>query len=164
MNKIKVFISHSSKDEYFVKSLVQLLKVSLPGLKAEEIRCTSVDGTKMKPGAHFNEVLVSEISDSDVFIAILSEDSINSFYVAVEIGARWGSRKDIIPIMINGLSPEGIKAPLSSIHAVDAKSQAELSDLIESIAAKVGYASESHSSYLQSIISLMNLKPPIKWI
>ena len=160
MNKIKVFISHSSKDEYFVKSLAQLFVA----VGDNGVIFTSVDGTKMKPGAHFNEILVSEISDSDVFIAILSEDSINSFYVAVEIGARWGSRKDIIPIMINGLSPERIKAPLSSIHAVDSKSQAELSDLIENIAAKVGYASESHSSYLQSIISLMNLKPPIKWI
>lgn len=164
MNKIKVFISHSSKDEYFAKPLVQLLKINLPGLRAEEIRCTSVDGTKVKPGAYFNEILASEISDADVFIAILSEDSVNSFYVAVEIGARWGSGKNIIPIMIKDLSLERIKAPLSNMRAINAKSSEDLSDLIDDIADKVGYPRERFSSCSESIISLMNLKPPIKWI
>ncbi len=42
-NKIRLFVSHSSKDERIVKMLVNLVKNAFP-IPANEIRCTSLAG------------------------------------------------------------------------------------------------------------------------
>ena len=54
--KIKLFISHSSKDSHFVQALIDLIRVAI-NLGSTQIRCTSIDGYRLPAGANTNEQL-----------------------------------------------------------------------------------------------------------
>ena len=89
---VDIFISHSSGDLEFTKQLLALLRSALR-LPAASIRCTSVDGHRLTGGADTDEQLRREVHDATAFIGVISATSLNSMYVAFELGARWGAEK-----------------------------------------------------------------------
>lgn len=95
---IDVFISHSSEDAGLAAQVVDLLRSAL-NLQAARVRCTSVDGYRLAAGADSDEQLRNEALDAIVFIGILSPLSMASAYVLFELGARWGAKKPIVPLL-----------------------------------------------------------------
>jgi hypothetical protein len=122
---MKIFISHSSTNGQIAEYFVELLRSALP-LKSEDIRCTSVDGYKLPAGAISDDQIKQEIFESPAFIALLSPTSMHSIYVMFELGARWGAKKYLAPIMVSGLMIEDLKPPLSAIHAISGTSDADV--------------------------------------
>lgn len=143
---MKVFVSHSSADSPAASAFVKLVRDSL-SIPAKDIRCTSVSGYKLPPGANADEQLRKEVFQSDVFVVLLSPKSIQSTYVMFELGARWASGRPLVPIMIDGLTPSALKAPLSAIHCVAGTSQPDLHDVVAELAKATGMPADSAAAY-----------------
>ena len=68
---IQVFISHSSRDAALAKALIDLLERTLP-LSSGAIRCTSVDGYRLRTGASIDDTLRAEVHDAALMLALLT--------------------------------------------------------------------------------------------
>src|SRR5258708_18131740 len=109
--ELKIFISHSSEDKPIAAALTELLKNAL-GIAPDAIRCTSVDGHRLSVGAKTDETLKRELLNARSFIALLTEQSLNSTWVLFELGARWGADHHLAPVFAAGLTAERLHRPL----------------------------------------------------
>lgn len=80
-----------------MKLICDFLKTS--ELVEEEIRCTSVAGQGLTLGQNIEETIRKEIEKSRIVIGIFTEASLKSSNVLLELGAGWGLRKILIPIL-----------------------------------------------------------------
>lgn len=110
----EIFISHSAKDKDITKLIIDLLRTAL-NIDSEKLRCTSIEGYKLPGGANTEEQLRDEVFKSKVLIGIITPNSLNSAYVLFELGARWGSKKHMIPLLANGIKPSDLKGPLNAV-------------------------------------------------
>lgn len=147
---MKVFVSHSSADAAVAGAFVELLRSAL-SLPAKDIRCTSVEGYKLSAGADSNEQLRAEVFGSETFVALLSPISMKSVYVMFELGARWGTKRHLAPIMVCGTKTLDLKAPLSGIHAISGASESDIHQLIADIGQKLSQRSEGPAVYAKAL-------------
>ena len=94
---IKTGVSHTISR---LRTLIQILEEALEGglgqksgMSAAEIRCTSLDGFRLAGGANTVTELKREVRDAKAFIGVISPASLDSIFVAFELGARWGFGK-----------------------------------------------------------------------
>lgn len=151
---MKVFISHSSADRDAAGAFVEFLRAALL-IPAKDIRCTSVDGYKLPAGANAEEQLRQEVFDAEAFVALISRTSLTSIYVMFELGARWGAKGHLVPLMIAGVSPAHLKAPLSVIHAVSATSEGDLHQLVDALATRLNVQPEKPNAYMKAMKGFM---------
>lgn len=86
---IEIFISHSNKDAQLAQALVNCLYACMD-LEQESVRCTSVPGHTLSPGDVADEALRENLEQCKVVIGLITEDSLKSGYVVMELGAGWG--------------------------------------------------------------------------
>jgi hypothetical protein len=147
---MKIFISHSSKDSALVRQLIDLLRSAL-GLLATDIRCTSLPGYKLPGGSETDTTLREEVETAEVVIAVLSNDSLASHYVIFELGARWGSRKPMLPLLVPGLPANALARPLSALNALSCAEQGDLHQAIFDIAAFLKISPQPPAGYQRYI-------------
>lgn len=157
-NMIKIFISHSSIDKELVSKLVELFRASL-NIPSREIRCTSLDGYRLPGGANFNDQLRQEVYDSHVFIGVISKASLQSQYVLFELGARWGAKKHLIPLLSPDMNNELIKDPLKSLNALRCDSASQIVQLIEELSEFLNLELDKQSAYQKYIDAIVGLSP-----
>lgn len=150
---IDIFISHSSQNLNEVKQLVELIKLAT-NVKAEKIRCTSVPGYKLQGGSNTDEVLKKEINESKLFIAFVTEESMDSTYVLFELGARWAIDLPLIPVVQTSKDFSLFKGPLSNFHGINLSNESEIHQLIEEIGKELGIDLEPTSLYNEKINEL----------
>jgi hypothetical protein len=68
-----------------------------------------------------------------------------------ELGARWGTKRHLAPIMIGGTKPSDLKSPLSGIHSISGASESDLHQLIEDLGARLGLIAESPAVYAKAL-------------
>lgn len=151
---MKVFISHSSSDRVAAEAFIDLLRAALH-LQGKDIRCTSVAGYKLPAGTQSSEQLRSEVFDCEAFVALLSPASMASIYVMFELGARWGSRRYFVPVMIGKTAPTDLRPPLSDINAIDGGSEPDLHSLISDLGERLQVGSEGASVYQKAMRSFI---------
>lgn len=156
---LKVFISHSSLDASLAELLIHLLKDSLR-IAASEIRCTSVDGYRLPSGANTDDQLRSEILDSTVFVGLLSPASLDSTYVTFELGARWGVRKHLIPLLVPGLEFKSIKGPVAALNALSCGNSSQLHQFVSDVAGYLGVTLEPAAAYQKWIDQITIYQQP----
>lgn len=154
---IDIFISHSSQDERVAEALADLLHVAL---KTEKIRCTSVPGYKLEPGASVEETLRKEIHESRVFIGLITPSSLASHYVLFELGARWGLKLNLIPALASGAGYAELRDPLKARNPIRCDNRAEVNDLIDKIASVLGSSPSRASVYQRLIDELVRRAKP----
>lgn len=150
---VRLFISHSSKDGSIARQLVELIRHALP-LGPTEIRCTSINGYRLRAGSSTDEKLRSEAVTADAFIGLISANSIASTFVLFELGARWGSQRPFIPLLVPGFGASNLDGPLKQIHALDCGERAHLHQMIRELCTQLGVQShpvDSYSDYIDKL-------------
>lgn len=137
MSEVRIFISHSAVDVEYADGLIQVLEKSLV-VSQNSIRCTSVPGYRLKPGAVTASELREEINESAVIIGVLTPSSMGSAWPLFELGAAWGSFKEPIPVLAGALEYEDIKGPLGATSALRLEDRDDLWLLVDSVAARLG--------------------------
>ena len=154
MGKILVFISHSSTDREVAKALTDLLEGAL-GLSPAQIRCTSVDGHRLPGGADTNEQLRLEIMEATSFVGIISQPSIRSVYVLFELGARWGTSLNMIPVLAPGTDHSLLKGPLSGLNALELGQRQQVQQLVSDLARQLELETsrpEAYDNYIDRLV------------
>ena len=155
---IKLFISHSAKDEGLAEKLTELIKNALR-LSSSEIRCTTIDGYRLPGGARTNEQLKREVRDSKAFIGLISDAATDSMYVLFELGARWGSNKHLLPLLAPGVLPDILKGPLSDFNALCCDNVSQLHQLVKDLAKTLEVQHETPDAYQRYIEGILDIIP-----
>jgi hypothetical protein len=153
---LKIFISHSSKDRRFVSLLVELLRNALT-LSADQVRCTSIDGYRLPGGANTDETLRNEVERAETFVGIVSKDSLQSLYVLFELGARWGVRKHLIPVLAPGASASVMGGPLAGFSSLSGTESGQLHQLVVDLGKALGVSPQSPAAYQAKIAEMCKL-------
>jgi hypothetical protein len=74
-----------------------------------------------------------------VLIALCSPISIHRPWVNFELGAAWMLQKRIIPVCHAGLTPDDLKAPLSTLHGITLTDAGGIKTLYETLAEQFGF-------------------------
>lgn len=99
----KIFISHSSKDDEFVKNLRKALEI-------QKLGCW-VDSRQLTAGDELEPEIKDAIDESRAFILVLSMNTFNSAWVlketqyALEVKKERGDDYKVIPLMLEGVEP-----------------------------------------------------------
>jgi hypothetical protein len=150
MTAIKLFISHSQKDAALATLLVHCLEACL---LAEDgtIRCTSVPGYELEPGVNANETIRQNIKQCSVMIGLLTEDSLQSGYVIMELGAAWGLEKLTCPVLAPTVAFNRIPGPLATTHAIKLDDPTRLVGLIEVISREAAIGMKSQTKITAAV-------------
>jgi hypothetical protein len=156
--RLCLFISHASGDADLAGRLVQLVRAAL-NLPSSTIRCTSVDGYRLPGGADTDERLRAEVHDAETFVGVISADSMRSPYVLFELGARWGARKHLVPVLAPGTSAAILGGPLTGLNALRSDNAAQLHQLVAELAAALGVNAEAPAAYQYQLEQVLTLEP-----
>jgi hypothetical protein len=154
--KLDIFISHSSRDARIAEALVNLLRAAL-NIRADKIRCTSVDGCRLPGGSLTQEQLRQEIHDVRLLIGLLTKKSSQSAYVLFELGARWGASGILIPLLATGADVSILPSPLSAYTALRCENRAQIQQLVTNIAAILNIESSDPPAYEKQIEELIQV-------
>lgn len=161
VSELDVFISHSSFDTKFVEKLVELLRSSF-NISAKRIRCSSVDGYRLSVGSNTDEQLRKEVHDAKIFIGVITPYSMKSAYVLFELGARWGAKKKMFPILACGADPSILGGPLKTINSLNCDNVAQIHQLIDEISKVLQIQNESAASYQIKVDQLIKASNGLK--
>jgi hypothetical protein len=153
-SSIKIFISHSSKDAGVAKKVIDLLRASL-NLTDEDIRCTSVNGYRLKGGADTTSNLRAEVFSCELLIGLISANSMQSHYTLFELGARWGADKHMLPLIIDAKGTEILGGPLQGINALDAHDVGQVLQFVSDAGGYINKTAGKPSAYLSHIQDLI---------
>lgn len=151
---IDVFISHTVKDATIAEQLIALLRMAL-NLRADQIRCTSVDGYRLSAGANTNDQLRQEVHEAKTLIGIITQESLQSAYVLFELGARWGANRHLVPLLAASTSPTTLVGPLSVLNALSCDSNPQIYQLVADLAQELNIPNPNPQSYLRQIENLI---------
>lgn len=133
MERIKIFISHSSKDKEFAESFVDLVKHVFDGIKQNDIRCTSVEGYKYQTGTDFLNGIKNDAEFCDVIILLGSMNYLKSKISMFEAGIAWYLDKAKPIIIEEDLGYKEFPIPLSIKEMKRANKKNELFTYLDEI-------------------------------
>lgn len=141
-DRVRIFVSHSAKDVALAEALVECLEACLE-VPDQTIRCTSVSGYKLEPGSDANEALRQNLAQCSVVIGLLTEESLQSGYVIMELGAAWGLGKITCPVLGPNVEFGRIPGPLAGTHTIKADNNNDFAGLIDVVAKSAGLKARS---------------------
>ena len=145
-----MFISHQSADISLTRAIVQLLEKALK-LPARRIRCTSLDGYRLPVGADTDAQLLREVFAARVFFGVITPSSSASQYVLFELGARWGAKTPLAPLLARGANYKDITGPLAGLSALQLSDRNQVLQLIEDTAQHLETRLEPLSSFQKAV-------------
>jgi hypothetical protein len=151
---IKIFVSHAAADEKLASALVDCI-FSCMVLEDEEVRCTSVPGHKLPIGGDSASILRDELSESGVVVGLLTQNSISSSWVLFELGATWGARKNLQPLLADDVDYAELPGPLAGRHAGKLAEKNDLVQFFEELRKVVGAKARSASKIDSAINQLI---------
>lgn len=152
---MRIFISHSKNDTSIVSPLVGLIQKSLT-LRSSDICCTSLPGYGFGAGYDIIQKMKEEIEKADVVIALLTQNSLKSYYVLFELGGRWILNKHLIPLLSPEVKFDEIK-PISGKLAKYININTELMEFLETLAKILNLQLENPSSISNDIEELTKI-------
>lgn len=151
---IKIFVSHAAADEKLASALVDCI-FSCMVLEDEEVRCTSVPGHKLPIGGDSSTILRDELSETGVVVGLLTQNSIVSSWVLFELGATWGARKNLQPLLADDVDYSDIPGPLAGCHAGKLAEKNDLTQFFEELRKVIGAKARSSAKIDSAINQLV---------
>jgi hypothetical protein len=107
-----VFISHASKDRYFVNLLVALLKF-------HEVKAWCSD-YEVEPGIRFRTLIQEGLQNAESLIVVVSQHAAVSKWVTAELATFLEKRPDarVIPLLLDRTNPDDVIDRLTDYHAL----------------------------------------------
>jgi hypothetical protein len=143
-----VFISYSSKDKTVADAVCATLE-------SRKIRCW-IAPRDVPPGKPYAASLVNAISDSRVFVLVLSEGSNQSSHVLREVGEAVDNGIPILPLRIEDVEPsQEMRYYIKSIHWLDAMTpplEQHLEKLSGSVQALLAVREEPQPTGVENVI------------
>jgi hypothetical protein len=136
-----IFISHAGEDKKLAAALVELLRSAF-NMEANNILCTSVDGYRLPAGSDTDEALRSAVLACKTLVGIISPASRKSAYVLNELGARWATRKHLVPVTAGGVAPGELGGPVGKLNALNLSSRPSVLQLIGDLATELKVETE----------------------
>jgi hypothetical protein len=130
MSQVKLFISHSERDERFAAPLADWLQAGLD-LGRDDIRCTSV--YPIQGGRPAPDVLKEDLRSAQVIIGLLSTNSLGSHWAQMEMGAGWVQDR-LCPVRIPGIRHGDLPPPHDGLVSPGYCETQSMHDLMEDIA------------------------------
>ena len=123
--KSQIFISYSRANRTIAEQLTRVLEQQ--GLSVW------VDYKTLKGGSTWEDEVENALRNADIFVTILSKESVNSNWVHAETGYALSLKKRIIPILV-----EDVRLPLnlSNIQYLDAR-KLRVDELGKTVAAAI---------------------------
>ncbi len=111
----RIFLSYTRADKEYADKLHRILS------RRFNFRVFTTEA--LSAGENWKSKLKTEISSCDIFVVLLSSNSVHSGWVLSELGAAWAINKVIIPVIINSESEVISKIPidLRELQAVEFK-------------------------------------------
>jgi len=147
---VVLFVSHSSMDAMLAKVFVEMFEKATK-VSARLIRCTSVAGYRLPVGADTEEQLRHEIFVARAFVGILTPSSAQSAYVLFELGARWGAKRHLAPVLARGADPTVLGGPLSGLNALDLADRNQVLQLVQDLVEYLGLSIEPLPSFQEAV-------------
>jgi hypothetical protein len=110
---VKIFLSHSYGDTAVARKIRDLLLHHL------SLRVFLHDD--LSAGENWQSKLQKELRDADVFVALLTPNSVSDSWLLQETGAAWGLEKPIIPLVARQEILDRFPIQLRSYPALDLK-------------------------------------------
>ena len=154
--RIRIFISHSSSDRELVERLIDLL-VSALHLPAPSIRATSVDGHRLRGGANTEATLRREVEEAEVLVGVLTPNSMDSLYVAFELGGRWVTSRPLVPLLAPGATADLLAGPLQWLNALRC-TPGELHQFVRELGEMLGCELDRPDAYQRHIERILEME------
>lgn len=130
----QVFISHTTADRDLAQALVDVLDAAI-AFPPKAIRCTSIVRHSLEGGDPVGQVLRDDLRECAIVLCLVTNASLASSYVLMELGAAWGLGKTAIPLVVPGISADDLPDLLRHVHALRLEDGADvLSRLIDQVA------------------------------
>ena len=129
---IKIFISHSARDEPLASAVVDCL-FSCMVLQDDEVRCTSVPGHKLAVGSDFAGTLRNDLGNTSVVVGLVTRNALSSSWVLFELGATWGAKKNLMPLVSDDIEIKELPGPLSGQHVARLSNRSDLSQFVQEL-------------------------------
>jgi hypothetical protein len=142
---LDVFISHSHQDHLIAGTFVNFLNTAV-GLEPKNIRCTSYLPTSLSAGGKIEEELRRDIKRCELFMPLITANTLKSEFVLFEIGAAWIQEKEIIPVVYGETSSLRLPSLLSGLHCTDISGLDGLVKLAEHLSKEFFYAKDRTSA------------------
>lgn len=152
----RVFVSHSSSDAAVADAIVSLLRSALR-LPSSEILCTSVASCSLPPWVDIRETLRREIVDAQVFLALVSQNSLESRCVTLEVGARWGANKTIGYLILPDVDSRVLTEMTAPINHVSCHDPAQVGQFVIHVAKELHIDPETPPAYGTQVAALVKI-------
>jgi hypothetical protein len=152
----RIFISHSAADEALASALVDCI-LSAMIIDDADLRCTSVPGHKLPVGSDFAATLLEDIGDSSVVIGLITKNALSSSWVLFELGATWGAKKNLKPLVTDEVDLKALPGAVSGRHVARLSNKGDLNQFLEEVAETVGAKRRSAAKGLKPMEQLISV-------
>lgn len=138
--RLKVFISHSSKDKYFVEALVRLLEYI--GLDENTVFCSSVPGYGIGFNKDIFDTLRDQFKEHNLYVIFVHSKNFYQSHASLnEMGAAWVLKTDFCSFLTKGFNYEDMDGAIRpndriSIKVDNDNAKSLLNDFKEQICQK----------------------------
>ncbi len=124
-------------------------------LDDEEIRCTSVPGHRLSVGSDFTETLLNDLSDTSVVIGLITRNSLASSWVLFELGATWGARKALRPLVSDEVDLKSLPGALAGRHVAKLSKTTDVVQLLDELITSLGAKARSRAKIDKAVTDLV---------
>lgn len=163
---MKIFISHSSKDQKIITAFVdKILKLGC-GLSDSQIFCTSIQGLGIENGTDFRKHIKDNLKDATHVFIMISDNYKKSEVCINEMGAAW-AREDceIVQLLFPDLGFDKLGVLTNPLQAGKLNDSSELDLLHEKIGNDSGIKISRWNQYKKDFIDLFEgqgASPPLE--
>ncbi len=151
---IKVFISHCLADDDLASALADCL-TGATTLKHEDIRCSSALAYRLPAGRDYATTLREDIGEDSVVIGLVTRHTMANSWVLFDIGAAWGARKKLIPMVTDEIDGKLLPAPLSGRDIARMTAIRDVAQFIDEVSFMVNVTSRPVAQIAEAIDQLL---------